>query len=450
MLNAKPLAHGKRASRGRVVMPPAPSVSTPPAVYPYEYVVTFPIEGRPGNIAQSAIAVSVDASFVAMAVSYGFEEDRGRPLALQNRPKAPFSPAGVVLSELPLDALVQGVRIAPSYLPLLFPQPIGPAPKVEPVISGQLPSDAFDKFLQAVKSQEDLTFLFSMVDTSSGRELQDQPTLSLASLGGSSGKRPFRALARPLSFLPRSTLRMQIVERTSGVRGTLFVVVHGYKVGAGCAPPPILTGQGPSPSGRVVPFDYVSSVALTGRSGNVLTDEIPINTEGNFVVTSVGYGLQVDTNKVTINRSIVRPGSSVIDLQTLPLSAFTTKALIGGFRIRPSFVRIAIANNQLNTGVSLNTIDQVFEPLNRVEDVSFRYSFFDTGAGRDLQNQPVYNVAGLGTATGERPFKPLARPLTLLPRSSLRVTVEERFGFGQLYIVFQGYKLLGGQNPGGR
>ncbi len=61
-----------------------------------------------------------------------------------------------------------------------------------------------------------------------------------------------------------------------------------------------------------------------------------------------------------------------------------------------------------------------------------------------MQNQPINNIAGLGIANGERPFKKLARPMLFLPRSTIRVTVDERFGRGNLFIVFQGYKRLGG------
>ena len=86
----------------------------------------------------------------------------------------------------------------------------------------------------------------------------------------------------------------------------------------------------------------------------------------------------------------------------------------------------------------------MFERLNRPDDVSFRYSIFDTGTGRELQNQPINNIAGLGIANGDRPFKRLARPMLFQPRSTIRVTVEEQFGSGTLFIVFQGYKLLSG------
>ena len=98
--------------------------------------------------------------------------------------------------------------------------------------------------------------------------------------------------------------------------------------------------------------------------------------------------------------------------------------------------------------VPVSWLDRLFERLNRPEDVSFRYTIYDGGRGRELQNQSLHNISGLGTATGERPFKKFARPLVFLPRSTIRVRVEERFGRGTLFIVFHGYKALSA--PGGR
>src|SRR4029077_1108185 len=104
-----------------------------------------------------------------------------------------------------------------------------------------LPADrVFGSVLQRIKPPEELSFLFSIVDSSTGREFQDQPSHNLASLGKSNGERPFRALAQPMYFAPRSTLRLQVTERSEGVSGTLFVVLYGYRVlGAAACPEPV-------------------------------------------------------------------------------------------------------------------------------------------------------------------------------------------------------------------
>ena len=50
-------------------------------VIPYDYGAVFPISGRPGNVVQSVINTAPDSVFVAVAIGYGFEEDRGRALS---------------------------------------------------------------------------------------------------------------------------------------------------------------------------------------------------------------------------------------------------------------------------------------------------------------------------------------------------------------------------------
>jgi hypothetical protein len=245
-------------------------------------------------------------------------------------------------------------------------------------------------------------------------------------------------LAQPMIFQPRSTVRLQIVERSEGLRGTLFIVLYGYKMLAGCTAQAreAFPGSHAIQSDRVIPFDYVTSFQLTGSPGHQIEDEVPVNVEGGFVATSIGYGLAVESLDVAIS-------GTKTNLGALTFSQFPTSALQDGIRVRPNFLRIAFDNSgKLNTSVSADVVDRLFERLNRPDDVSFRYSIFDTGSGRELQNRPINNIAGLGIANGDRPFKKLARPMLFQPRSTIRLTVEEEFGRGTLFIVFQGYKLL--------
>ena len=253
-------------------------------------------------------------------------------------------------------------------------------------------------------------------------------------------------LAQPLTLQPHSSLRLQVVERSAGLKGTLFIVLYGYKTFTGCAEPARGLSREAIQSSRVIPFDYVTTFQLTGSSGNQLEEEVPVNGEGGFVATTIGYGLAVESLNVPISKlpdidPDVEPPP--VNLETLTFSQFPTSALQDGIRIRPNFLRVALdSNGSLTQFLPRNAIDRVFERLNRPDDVSFRYSIFDTGAGRELQNQPINNIAGLGIANGDRPFKRLARPMLFQPRSTIRVSVEERFGRGTLFIVFQGYKIL--------
>jgi hypothetical protein len=80
--------------------------------------------------------------------------------------------------------------------------------------------------------------------------------------------------------------------------------------------------------------------------------------------------------------------------------------------------------------------------------IDFRYSITDSGTGRELQNLAIHKIAGLGKADGDRPFRPLAKPMLFLPRSTIRIEVEEISEAptvigAELYIVLHGYKILG-------
>ena len=314
-----------------------------------------------------------------------------------------------------------------------------------------------------MKAPEEITFLFSIVDSATGRELQDEPTHNIASLGTSTGERPFRLLAQPLTFLPRSTIRLQIIERSEGIKGSLFIVLYGYKIlGASNCPEPLMRSLRGSPacptetignpSDRTIPFDYVARLDLIGSPKNIVETEVPINLEGGFVATALGYGLAVETSDVPIRvpQALVSDANT-FPLSELPLSAFSPNVLSDGIRIRPNFIRIAFTDNgELADSLSVDLANKIFEPLNRPEDVSFRYTIFDSGTGRELENQPINNIAGLGIANGDRPFKRFARPMIFLPRSTIRITIEEHFGRGTLFFVFQGYKFLGMPSRGVR
>jgi hypothetical protein len=422
-------------------------------VIPYDYGAIFPITGRPGNVVQSVINIAPDSLFVAVAVGYGFEEDRGRalrfaPASQLDLPSGTVQPGNIKLGELPASALIEGFRVDPRSEHLVFGEngEFTDSPLPDTLVSKGV-------LFQQVRAPAEISFLFSILDSGTGRELQDQPAHNIASLGKSNGERPFRLLAQPITFQPRSTIRLQIVERSQGVLGNLFVVLYGYQVvGSSGCPEAVtrrLTGSPVcptetigNPSSRVIPFDYVTTFQLTGRPQNQVESEVTVNAEGGFVATSIGYGLLVEEREAAIEGAII-----VLDLRfnlaAVPLRAFSTSALTDGIRIRADRLRVAFKDNgQLGDSVPIDGANELFERLNRPEDVSFRYTIFDSGRGRELQNQPLHNVAGLGIADGDRPFKKLARSMIFQPRSTIRVRVEERFGRGTLFIVLQGYKFL--------
>ena len=146
-----------------------------------------------------------------------------------------------------------------------------------------------------------------------------------------------------------------------------------------------------TPTIKEMPYDYVARFTLTGNSGNRIQDVINISIEGAFVAVTIGYSF-------------------------IPAPA--------------------------RTGVSPT-------PANN-RAIDFKYSIVDSGSGRELQNRPIHNIAGLGEPNGERPFRVLAKPMVFMPRSTVRIEVEEVTGSdanatiagAELFIVLHGYKML--------
>ena len=145
--------------------------------------------------------------------------------------------------------------------------------------------------------------------------------------------------------------------------------------------------QAASPTTKEIPYDYVAKFTLKGQRGNRVQDVINISIEGGFVAVAIGY-------------------------------SFISPRPTDG----PSIVRD--------------------------REIDFTYSIVDSGSGRELQNRPIHNIAGLGEASGRRPFRPLAKPMLFMPRSTIRIEVEEIsegaiHKNAELFIVLHGYKILG-------
>jgi hypothetical protein len=182
------------------------------------------------------------------------------------------------------------------------------------------------------------------------------------------------------------------------------------------------SGAGAAATGvKEIPYDYVATFKLTGKRGTRTQDVINISTEGTFVAVSVG--------------SSFVPFSEALTATTAPPPFDTTLALLFpgtalGFTAKDAFTALA----------------ESF--LMRFGGIHFLYTIVDSATGRELQNKSVHNIAGLGAADGDRPFRPFARPVPFVPRSTIRIEIEELsagpfFKDGTLFIVLHGYKRLG-------
>ncbi|HEU5406551.1 MAG TPA: hypothetical protein VFU48_02215 [Nitrospira sp.] len=186
---------------------------------------------------------------------------------------------------------------------------------------------------------------------------------------------------------------------------------------------PDMTPPTASPTTKEIPYDYVAKFTLKGQRGNRVQDVINISIEGAFIATAIGYSF------------------IPAKLQTL------TTGVTG--------VLSASANDSL--GLLLNSLLALEQNdprmlaqcvLVKLCGIDFKYSIVDSGSGRELQNQPIHNIAGLGEATGKRPFRPLAKPMLFMPRSTIRLEIEEIsegpvYANAELFIVLHGYKILG-------
>lgn len=177
----------------------------------------------------------------------------------------------------------------------------------------------------------------------------------------------------------------------------------------------------PSAGVKEIPYDYVAAFKLTGNRGQRTQDVINISTDGTFVAVSMASSFVPARNALARTPA---PG---------PLNSLFSSLFTG---TTPEFTATE----------AFTTLAESL--LLRYGGVHFLYSIVDSGTGRELQNRQVHNIAGLGSADGDRPFRPFARPVSFVPRSSIRIEVEEVsfgpfFKDGTLYIVLHGYKRLG-------
>jgi len=181
------------------------------------------------------------------------------------------------------------------------------------------------------------------------------------------------------------------------------------------------TSAGAAAGVKEIPYDYVATFKLTGKRGTRVQDVINISTEGTFVAVSVG--------------SSFAPAPEALTATTAPPPFDTTLALLFpgtalGFAAKDAFTTLA---------------ESFFM---RFGGIHFLYTIVDSATGRELQNKSVHNIAGLGAADGDRPFRPFARPVPFVPRATIRIEIEELsagpfFKDGTLFIVLHGYKRLG-------
>jgi hypothetical protein len=220
-----------------------------------------------------------------------------------------------------------------------------------------------------------------------------------------------------------------------------------------------------APAAKEIPYDYVAKFTLQGKRGNRVQDVINISIEGAFVAAAIGYSF-IPAKLADLLPIPVTPASGPIFASLGPppakLNEIIAETIVDhlklNIRVRPP--QPAASTVTADREATVNQLASVLDPLlsdprmliecllMRFCGIDFKYSIVDSGTGRELQNQPIHNIAGLGEATGERPFRPLAKPMLFLPRSTIRIEVEEisvgsLYSNAELFIVLHGYKMLG-------
>ena len=227
---------------------------------------------------------------------------------------------------------------------------------------------------------------------------------------------------------------------------------------------------GTASSARATPFDYAFRYELTGIRNTVINQTITISIESTFTAVSIGYGVVPKVTPIVFGPTPPQDSDDPRDFlsisfdqvltglsanleetfRTLPGETGPEAVFRNGIKLNPDVAEFALQGVRLLRGndVPDNVRERLFQVVGSPsEQVQFKYALFDEGSGREFQNEPILNIAGLGSADGERPFRYFATPIVFPPRTTIRMEVTELSEFkGTLHVSLHGYKVLGAGN----
>jgi hypothetical protein len=419
---------------------------------PFDYVFQFDLKGIPGNKVQDVVDISMQGVFVAVSIGYSFvktEIPRTFPPVI-DQTTSPQSPIFIpFFSRDQFDSSIvhDGMFVAGMPGADVTILRLTNVPSIERAVEVGGPGGTKKyKFQDATAQLSGTTDLIRL--GGDGTIIVDfDPTVLFGSF-------------------------IRVWDRTNNILSQLFVPGATPVIG-----PTSSTRKIPAAGDREIsvyglPGSTVDVLLLESITGNA-TQVVPSLTLASDTAT---FGRETGTALVNLLPKSLAPGDVLLARNSAPgptdvsfsmftvprprLSTITLGALITGleradadltcgFRINPNSASFFDANFPLDK-LSAGTLDRVFETCCLdAEDVSFLYSIDIVSTGRELQNEAIHNIAGLGISNGDRPFRPLAKPIAFSPRSSIRIQIEERSGPpGELFIVLQGYKILGtGRTP---
>jgi hypothetical protein len=427
--------------RGDARLRPGPPAKT----IPFDYVFQCALQGTPGNKVQDVVEISSAGVFVALSVGYSLMLD-------EQRTARTFQPVVQQTTTL----------LSPVFVPLTTQPLEGPV------------AEAFAGLLVTGIPETEMAVLNLSNPTS-------EPPVRIGADG---------TVDVPIPVASGAAL-LRVWDKTHNLLSELFEVNANI-------PTVLLTPViGPNPANKNVPAAGDTTVHVYGVPGDTVDVFLLEKSTGNVVRVdgAPSFTLIADTttfaNKRTGRREVTLratangpaialspsdvllvkiAGSTTIGM---PLSMFVVPQrpravsdltlaeleagleqsgtdLTRGFRVNPDAANLVAADPPL-AQLSDGTLGRIFETGSvAAEEVSFLYSLDVGSTGREYQSKPIHNIAGLGIANGDRPSRPFAKPLVFEPRSSIRLQVEEISGpAGTLFIVLQGYKILGtGRIPG--
>jgi hypothetical protein len=440
--------------RSQSMLGEPPSAATPRTkTIPFDYVFQFQLLGQRGNKVQDVVEISMEGVFVALSVGYSLALDQKsitrnfQPVinaSTTPRPPTltplfsngvgvtgfllagmPGADVGLLLLALPEGIIIESPVLASPVLasevlvaPSLFRQAtIGADGTV--TINFEQPISTGATFRVWDRTNDLFSQVFEVADLSSEGFL----TTPMIGTNPQTLKLPASGDSSIFVYGPNSTVNVFVVESATGN----FL--------------PILRPQG---SGSTDEF----SLGLAGTevplkvlsTANQLADR-PLSPGDALFVRNAGPGVGIPFSMFSVPQTRL----SAITLGALEAGLEKVGAdLTGGFRLNADsggLTQTDLSLDQLSSGA----LERIFQTGGAsTEDVSFLYTLDATGTGREYQNKAIHNIAGLGIANGDRPFRPFAKPVMFEPRSSIRIQVEEISGpAGNLFIVLQGYKMLG-------
>jgi hypothetical protein len=415
----------------------------PAKAIPFDYAFQFPLLGRRSNKVQDIVEISAEGVFVALSIGYS-----------------------LVLDEQ---------STARTFQPVIDQRTTLTSPVFVPIFERRGTGSPIETFVGLLLTGIPGTEMAVV-------NLSDTPPVIVQTVQG----QPLRigadgTVALPLRVDPQITPLLRVWDKTHNLLSELFEVDG--------SPTPVI---GPNPTNKKLPTAGDPTVYVYGRPRDGVHVFLMENSTGNVLGVipppgdsvfrfeeSTTFGRR--TGRVEVALRVIGPNAQPIDKRLSPgdvlfvsyrdasmclpfsmfaiprptLSTLTLEALAAGleqkgadltrgFRLNPDALPLATADLPLDQ-LAAGTRGRLFETGSvAAEEVSFLYSLDMGNTGREYQSKPIHNIAGLGIANGDRPMRPFAKPIVFEPRSFIRLQIEELSGPpGTLFIVLQGYKILG-------